>query len=48
MFVNAIGIMLLGLLACFVGLVIAAPMVALLYAVSYLHLTGQRTALDVA
>ncbi len=48
MFVNAIGIMLLGFLACLIGVVIAAPMVALLYAVSYLHLTGQRTALDVA
>ncbi|MBX3448950.1 MAG: hypothetical protein KF777_05280 [Planctomycetaceae bacterium] len=48
MFVNAIGIILLGYLACLVGIVIAAPMVGLLYAVSYLHLTGQRTALDVA
>lgn len=48
MVVNAIGIFLLGMLACLIGLVVAAPMIALLYAVSYLHLTGQRTALDVA
>lgn len=42
------GILLAGLLACFVGLIFAAPYVALLFAVAYVSMTGQRTALDEA
>lgn len=41
-----LGIGLLGLLACLVGLLFALPLIDLTFAVAYLRMTGQRTAID--
>ncbi len=38
---TSIGVMLLGLLACLVGIVAAAPLVGMMYAVGYLMMAGQ-------
>jgi uncharacterized membrane protein len=42
-----IGINLLGLLACCVGLIFTSPLTLLMFAVAYCRMTGQRTALEV-
>ena len=38
-----IGVMLLGLLACCLGIYVAIPVIGVAYAIIYLHLTGQPT-----
>ena len=44
LFLISIGIMLLGCIACYLGLFVALPLVSLAYAVVYLRLTGQDPA----
>jgi len=43
LFIAAIGINVLGVLALCVGLVVTAPLTALMFAVAYCKMTGQRT-----
>lgn len=42
----SLGIVLLGLLALCIGVIVAGPFVSLIFAVAYLRMAGQRTAID--
>ena len=44
MFIASFAIVLLGLMAFCVGVFLAIPLVSLIQAVAYCHMTGQRTA----
>jgi uncharacterized membrane protein len=44
LFLAFLGLILLGYLACGIGVIFTGPLAALMFAVAYCHMTGQRTA----